>query len=91
MRLKIFITKLTTTLDKLRGIKVRETEESYTSVASFLDQDKMPIYGQFKEGEEIKFSGVRPHRGLYYTKSGLTITKAKKQTLWLTIGTKHFI
>ena len=30
---------------KLVGIKVVETEESYTSVSSFLDNDSIPVYG----------------------------------------------
>ncbi len=57
----------------LKGIKVIEMEESYTSAASFLDLDEMPIYGEEIEGEEIKFSGVRLKRGLYRSKSGKII------------------
>ena len=42
-------------------------EESYTSQASFLDNDAIPIYkkGVSHKGE---FSGVRPKRGLYRSK-----------------------
>ena len=54
---------------ELKGIKVREIEESYTSRASFLDQDEMPVYGEEREGEKIKFSGRRINRGLYRSKS----------------------
>ena len=54
---------------KLEGIKVVEREESYTSIASFLDSDEIPIYGEEIEGAEIKFSGVRLKRGLYRSKS----------------------
>ncbi len=48
---------------KLVGIRVIETEESYTSKASFLDMDDIPTYGEI----EVKpvFSGRRVKRGLY--------------------------
>jgi putative transposase len=49
---------------KLVGIKVRLTEESYTSKASFLDLDEMPVYDQ-NSTEKPKFSGKRVERGLY--------------------------
>lgn len=45
------------------GINVKLQEESYTSKASFLNQDFIPIYG--KESKPIKFSGYRFKRGLY--------------------------
>ena len=45
------------------GIKVHITEESYTSKASFLDDDDIPTYG-VSEGRK-KFSGSRIKRGLY--------------------------
>lgn len=48
---------------KLRGILVIEVEEYYTSVASFLDLDEMPVYGQKTEVEKVKFSGKRIKRG----------------------------
>lgn len=53
----------------MEGINVILQEESYTSKASFLDMDKMPVY---KEGntEEYSFSGYRKHRGLYMRKDG---------------------
>nr|CAC01601.1 putative neutral protease [Anabaena sp. 90] len=34
----------------LHGIRFQETEESYTSKASFLDGDSLPVYGQKPEG-----------------------------------------
>ena len=37
---------------ELKGIKVREIEESYTSMASFLDEDEIPIYGEIGEEEK---------------------------------------
>lgn len=56
---------------KLRGIEVVEQEESYTSKASFVDQDKILVYGE----SEIKpqFSGKRISRGLYKTREGFTL------------------
>lgn len=53
----------------LVGIAVIVQEESYTSKASFLDLDTIPVYG--KTGEEKPlFSGRRISRGLYKAKSG---------------------
>lgn len=46
------------------GIAVEVIEESYTSKASFLDLDDIPV---FKEGEKYTFSGKRIKRGLYKT------------------------
>ncbi len=57
---------------ELQGIKVKEIEESYTSKASFLEQDTMPVYGEEKS-EKIKFSGQRIKRGLYRSQSGRII------------------
>jgi len=48
---------------KLVGIRVILQEESYTSKASFLDNDPIPIYG--KEESEPVFRGRRLKRGLY--------------------------
>ena len=48
------------------GIKVVMIEESYTSKASFLDNDYIPTYG--KEPAEFSFSGYRVRRGLYKLK-----------------------
>ena len=54
------------------GVTVAEQEESYTSKASFLDDDFIPTY---KKGDttEYKFSGERIKRGLYKTSSGVLI------------------
>jgi putative transposase len=54
---------------RLVGIQVLLQEESYTSVASFLDGDFMPTYGQV-ETEPI-FSGRRVIRGMYRASTGL--------------------
>jgi putative transposase len=56
----------------LVGIRVIVTEESYTSKASFLDQDEMPVYDP-KRKEKPKFSGRRIKRGLYRAKDGRLI------------------
>lgn len=48
----------------LVGILVTVTEESYTSKASFLDLDEMPVYNP-QRVENPKFSGKRVKRGLY--------------------------
>ena len=55
---------------KLRGITVITQEESYTSKASFLDGDDIPVYG---ETGNPKFSGRRIKRGLYRTGDGRLI------------------
>lgn len=55
---------------QLRGITVTVQEESYTSKASFLDNDNIPVYG---EVEDPKFSGRRIKRGLYRTGTGQLI------------------
>ena len=50
------------------GIVFTETEEAYTSQASFLDQDLVPKYGE--KPKEYKFSGKRVKRGLYQASNG---------------------
>lgn len=52
----------------LVGIRVLVQEESYTSKASFLDLDPIPVYG--KEEGKPAFSGKRIKRGMYQSKSG---------------------
>ncbi len=47
------------------GIQFIETEESYTSKASFLDGDYLPIYGE--KPDDWKPNGKRTKRGLYRT------------------------
>jgi len=48
------------------GIKFVETEESYTSKASFLDKDELPKYGE--KPNNWRASGKRIKRGLYLPK-----------------------
>ena len=55
---------------KLRGITVITQEESYTSKASFLDNDDIPVYGGT---ENPSFSGRRIKRGLYRSGDGRLI------------------
>lgn len=57
---------------ELVGITVKLTEESYTSKASFLDLDPLPVR---KPNDKIKhtFSGKRVKRGLYRTADGREI------------------
>lgn len=47
------------------GIRFVETEESYTSKASFVDQDTLPTFGEKPEGWQS--SGKRTKRGLFRT------------------------
>lgn len=54
------------------GIEYKEQEESYTSKASYLDNDNIPIYKENNYTEYI-FSGKRVKRGLYKTNKGQII------------------
>lgn len=49
---------------QLVGIEVEWQEESYTSKASFLDLDAIPVYSEEKEGKH-SFSGYRESRSWY--------------------------
>ena len=53
-----------------KGIEYVEQEESYTSKASYLDNDFIPTY---EDGKLHAFSGVRIKRSLYKTKQGKII------------------
>ena len=53
------------------GIKFVETEESYSSQASFVDNDFLPTFGAKPEGWNA--SGKRVKRGLYRTAQGWLI------------------
>jgi putative transposase len=53
---------------ELVGIQVKITEESYTSKASFLDGDPLPVYGSAEL--PTVFSGKRVKRGLYRAANG---------------------
>jgi putative transposase len=59
---------------ELVGIRVVITEESYTSKASLLDLDSLPVREPNKSDEEQHtFSGKRVKRGLYCSSSGRAI------------------
>ena len=55
----------------LEGINVIVTEESYTSKASFFDNDYIPTYS--KDDDKFSPSGRRVNRGLYKTKDGMFV------------------
>jgi putative transposase len=58
-------------LCELYGIRFVETEESYTSKASFLDADLIPVYGEKPDGWTP--TGKRVKRGLYQTGNGFKV------------------
>ena len=57
---------------QMNRIRVILQEESYTSKASFFDNDEIPIYNKNKP-VNYKFSGTRVKRGLYKTGTGLSV------------------
>ena len=59
-------------LCELNNIVFVKQEESYTSKASFWDNDDIPVYNSDNPKEYI-FSGVRTYRGLYKTSKGIKI------------------
>lgn len=59
-------------LCKRYDIHFKEQEESYTSQASFLDNDQIPVY-DLALRKRYTFSGKRIKRGLYQTKDGVCI------------------
>nr|WP_293151051.1 IS200/IS605 family accessory protein TnpB-related protein [Okeania sp. SIO2C9] len=67
----IFRFKLKAMCDRY-GLIYTELEESYTSKASFLDRDKIPV-DNADNPSEYSFSGQRIQRGLYKTKQGKLI------------------
>ncbi|WP_236692933.1 RNA-guided endonuclease InsQ/TnpB family protein [Aneurinibacillus tyrosinisolvens] len=64
-----FMAKIENLCDRY-GIEMIRQEESYTSKASFLDNDPVPIY---EEGKKYSFSGRRIKRGLYKSGTGQVI------------------
>ena len=65
---KFFINTLSY-LSNLNGINIKVREESYTSKASFLDNDFIPTYKK-DDNTKYTFSGKRIKRGLYQSKNG---------------------
>ena len=57
---------------QLVGINCVIQEESYTSKASFIDNDYIPIFNSTTE-LNYKFSGTRVKRGLYCSQNGIKI------------------
>ena len=57
---------------KLVGINCVIQEESYTSKASFIDNDHIPVFNSMNE-LTYKFSGQRVKRGLYCSQEGIKI------------------
>ncbi|NEP82289.1 MAG: hypothetical protein F6K39_31575, partial [Okeania sp. SIO3B3] len=60
------------------GIDVIITEESYTSKASFIDNDLIPVYNK-SEKNQVTFSGKRIKRGLYCTASKRLINELRER------------
>src|SRR6266487_142049 len=58
---------------ELVGIRVEVTEESYTSKASLLDLDPLPVRDPNNGDEKHTFSGKRVKRGLYRASDGRKI------------------
>ena len=54
------------------GIRFKKQEESYTSKASFLDRDTIPVWSA-NDKSNYSFSGKRINRGLYRSKTGRCI------------------
>jgi len=61
-----------TYLCELYGIAYTEQEESYTSKASFWDNDEIPVYNA-DNPQIYEFNGKRVKRGLYRTSTGKTL------------------
>lgn len=59
-------------LCKINGIQYKEQEESYTSKASFFDNDVLPVYNA-DNPQKYEFSGKRISRGQYQSKNGRVI------------------
>ncbi len=55
---------------ELVGIRVKVTEESYTSKASLLDLDPLPVRDTKNKDTKPTFSGTRVKRGLYRASDG---------------------
>ena len=54
------------------NLNIIETEESYTSQASFLDMDNIPTYKKGKNNN-CQFNGKRTYRGLFESKDAICI------------------
>jgi IS605 OrfB family transposase len=70
------------------GLIYQETEESYTSKASFLDGDPVPTYNALYP-QTYTFSGRRVKRGLYRSKSGHLINADLNGSANILVKSKH--
>lgn len=70
------------------GIEYIEQEESYSSQASFYDQDALPIYNADNPIKH-KFSGKRIKRGLYRTKSKHLVSADINGSANILVKSKH--
>ncbi len=75
-------------LCKRYGLSYVEQEESYTSKASSLDRDDIPVYNADNPSQK-KFSGRRIKRGLYKTKVGHLINADCNGSLNIGFKSKH--
>ena len=70
------------------GLNYVEQEESYTSKASAVDKDEMPVYNADNPVKR-KFSGRRVKRGLYKTRVGHLINADANGSLNIGFKSKH--
>jgi putative transposase len=70
------------------GIEYLEQEESYSSKASFYDQDKIPVYNADNPSQQ-KFSGRRIKRGLYQTKDKYLVSADINGSANILVKSKH--
>jgi IS605 OrfB family transposase len=70
------------------GLKYIEQEESYTSIASAIDGDEIPVYNA-DNPKKYQFSGKRIKRGLYRTKDGHLVNSDLNGSLNIGIKSKH--
>jgi putative transposase len=70
------------------GIQYLEQEESYTSKASFYDQDAIPVYNADNPTKN-KFSGRRIKRGLYKTRDKHLVSSDINGSANILVKSKH--
>ncbi len=70
------------------GLNYIDQEESYTSIASNLDHDQIPVYNA-DNPVQTRFSGRRVKRGLYQTKDGHLINADANGSLGIGLKSKH--
>ncbi|MDJ0730204.1 MAG: transposase [Crocosphaera sp.] len=70
------------------GIEYLEQEESYSSKASFYDQDEIPVYNADNPSQH-RFSGKRVKRGLYRTKDKHLVSADINGSANILVKSKH--